>query len=122
MVTLTYLASVMLKFCDRSAARLTVGEEPWTVVFRLKYSGRGGCRVNWSPKLKFTLADPKPVLYGWEMCMRGRKRSFCPPKVGGAGRMAAKGEDVSIIVVGCGRRCGASCMVVSLSSTGKDVS
>lgn len=43
-----YLDSVMLKFWDKSAARLTVGDEP--TVLRLKYSG--WFRLNWSRRLK----------------------------------------------------------------------
>ncbi len=38
----------MLKFWDKSAARLTVGDEP--IVLRLKYSG--WFRLNWSRRLK----------------------------------------------------------------------
>jgi hypothetical protein len=90
----------MLKFCDRSAARLTVGEEPWRVVlFKLKYSGRGRWKVNWSPgrMLKLRVPDPKPLLEKSEAWARGMNRSFCPPNVGGAGRKAAKGDEVSMI-------------------------
>ena len=53
-----YLASVMLKFWDRSAARLTVGEEP--MVFRLKYSG--WLRLNWSRRLKLNVSEPRELL------------------------------------------------------------
>ena len=42
----TNLASLSLKFCDRSAASEAPGEEPRTALL-LKYSGLGSWKVNW---------------------------------------------------------------------------
>jgi hypothetical protein len=49
----------MLKFWDKSAARLIVGEEP--IVLRLKYSG--WLRLNWSLRLKLNVPDPIGLEY-----------------------------------------------------------
>ena len=70
----SYLASVMLKFWDKSAARLTVGDEP--MFFRLKYSG--WFRLNWSRRLKLNVVVG---IWFMENCVwaRERKRSLCPP-------------------------------------------
>jgi len=44
----------MLKFWDKSAARLTVGEVPRALM--LKYSG--WFKLNWSRRLKLKVPDP----------------------------------------------------------------
>ena len=78
----TNLASLSLKFCDRSAARDAPGEEPRTDLL-LKYSGLGSWKVNW----------PLPSGLGTRC---GPKRLDWPKLEGGAGRIAASGEDVSM--------------------------
>jgi hypothetical protein len=78
----TNLASLSLKFCDRSAARDAPGEEPRTDLL-LKYSGLGSWKVNW----------PLPSGLGTRC---GPKRLDWPKLEGGAGRIAASGEEVSM--------------------------
>jgi len=80
----TNLPSLSLKFCDKSAASEAPGEEPRTGLL-LKYSGLGSWKVNW----------PLPRGLGTRC---GPKRLDCPKEDGGAGRIAASGEDVSMAV------------------------
>jgi len=76
------LASLSLKFCDKSAASDVPGEEPGTAL-PLKYSRPGSWKVNWFlPSGLGTRCGPKRL--DW------------PKLVGGAGRIAASGEDVSM--------------------------
>lgn len=72
-----------MKFCDKSAASEAPGEDPRTGL--LKYSGLGSWKVNW----------PLPRGLGTRC---GPKRLDCPKEEGGAGRIAASGEDVSMAV------------------------
>lgn len=80
------------KFCDRSAARLTVGDEP-RVVLSLRKSGRAAGFLNERSK---KLGAPKP-----DMPEKGGKTgdgsgSKQWPKSIEGGCMAANGEDCSI--------------------------
>ncbi len=78
----THLASLSLKFCDRSAAREAPGEEPRTALLP-KNSAPGSWKVNW-------------FLPSGLGTRRGPKRLDWPKLEGGAGRMAASGDEVSM--------------------------
>src|SRR3954452_10265132 len=78
----TNLASLSLKFCDKSAASEVPGEEPG-IALPLKYSCLGSWKVNW-------------FLPSWLGTRCGPKRLDWPKVEGGAGRIAASGEDVSM--------------------------
>jgi hypothetical protein len=89
-----------LKFCERSAASDVPGEEPRTGLL-VKYSGLGSWKVNWF--LPSGLGTRwAPNMLGW-------------PKVeGGAGRIAASGEDVSMMLQNSGACTNAAVVLVDV--------
>lgn len=84
----TDLASLSLKFCERSAANDAAGEEPRTPL-RLKYSALRSWNVNW-PLSRGLGTRCGPNRLGW------------PKAEGAAGRMAASGDEVSMTPQGAG--------------------